>query len=153
MAVVAYEMVTGQRPFNAGSTEEQLKQQKAGVAINPIARRPNLPLPAQDVILRGLSFKSQARYQNANQFGDSLANALIRPHTSIPKRWLYVLLLILVVAMLSFGAYKYCEEVVTFHAIASITSSQCNRCVVVNPTWPNSDPTAMSHSTKGTSSD
>lgn len=108
MAVVAYEMVTGRRPFNASSAEEQLKLQQAGVAIKPIAIRPNLPLPAQDVILRGLSFTPQARYQNANQFGDSLSNALIHPDvTSIPKRWLYVLLLILGVAMLSFGGYKY----------------------------------------------
>jgi serine/threonine protein kinase len=111
MAVVAYEMVTGRRPFNASSTEEQLKLQQTGVAIKPIALRPNLPLPAQDVILRGLSFKPQARYQNANQFGDSLANALIHPHiTPIPKRWLYVLLLILGVAMLSFGGHKYCNR-------------------------------------------
>lgn len=105
MAVVAYEMVTGRRPFNADSTEEQLKLQSAGVAIKPIALRPNLPLPAQDVILRGLSFKSQARYQNANQFGDSLANALIRPHVAPLPKWLYVLLLILGI---SFGVYKYC---------------------------------------------
>ena len=107
-AVVAYEMVTGRLPFNATTQAELLKQQRAGVELKPTVLRRDLPSKAENIILRGLAFKAQARCQNAKQFGDNLAHALTRPKTNgIPKRWLYTSLIVLGVAMLSFGAYKY----------------------------------------------
>src|SRR5215208_667283 len=77
MAVMAYEMVTGRRPFNPPSSAQMLELQRKGVRVKPVDLRTNLPTEAQAIILRGLSFERTARYQNAAEFGDSLARALI----------------------------------------------------------------------------
>jgi serine/threonine protein kinase len=76
MAVIAYELVTGRRPFNPNSASQLAPMQRAGVRVKPIDLRPNLPARAQDVILRGLSFNPKARYGNAKEFGDELARNL-----------------------------------------------------------------------------
>jgi serine/threonine protein kinase len=76
MAVVAYEMVTGLRPFIANTAAELLELQSKGVRAKPVDLRPDLPTQAQAIILRALSFEPTARYQNTAEFGDSLAHAL-----------------------------------------------------------------------------
>ena len=76
MAVMAYEMVTGRRPFNPPSSAQMLELQRHGVRVKPVDLRPNLSTEAQAIILRGLSFERTARYQNAVEFSDSLARAL-----------------------------------------------------------------------------
>jgi serine/threonine protein kinase len=76
MAVVAYEMVTGLRPFIANTAAELLELQSKGVRAKPVDLRPDLPTHAQAIILRALSFEPIARYQNAAEFGDSVARAL-----------------------------------------------------------------------------
>jgi serine/threonine protein kinase len=94
MAVIAHEMVTGRRPFD---------QQRA---VKPIILRRDLSRRAQRIMLKGLSLKPEARYQNAKQFGDELAQALLgeqRKSTPWPK----VAIVVLGVALLSFGVYKY----------------------------------------------
>lgn len=106
MAVVAYEMVTGRLPFNSASHAQMLEQQRAGVDVKPIHLRRDLPSKAQQVLLRGLSFKPQARYHNAKQFGDELAQALL--HVRPDRRaWLRVAMIVLGVALLSFVAYMH----------------------------------------------
>ena len=77
MAVMAYEMVTGRRPFNAASAAQLLELQRAGVRVKPVDLRSDLSTEAQAIILRGLSFERTARYQNAAEFGNSLARALM----------------------------------------------------------------------------
>lgn len=104
MAVVAYEMVTGRRPFEAAPLSESLKARRNGPQVKPKVLRPNLSQKAQDEILRGLAFKAAARYQNAKQFGDNLARALSEApldHT-VSRR---VALIVLGVALLSVGIY------------------------------------------------
>ena len=76
MAVLAYEMVTGRRPFNPTSASQLLDIQRGSVRARPCDLRPNLPPLAQDVILRGLSFKLRDRYKTASEFGNDLARAL-----------------------------------------------------------------------------
>ena len=97
MAVIAYEMVTGRLPFD---------EQRRGVRLKPVVLRRDLPRKAQSIILRGLSFKPGARYQNAKQFGDELAQALLGVHVN-PTYWPKVAMVLLGVALLSFGVYKY----------------------------------------------
>lgn len=106
LAVTAYEMLTGRRPFNATSREQLLDQQRKGVEVKPVVLRRDLSLKAQSIILRGLSFKPTARDSNVKQFGDELAQALIeaRPNR---KTWIRVPMIVLGVALLSFGVYKY----------------------------------------------
>jgi serine/threonine protein kinase len=77
MAVIAFEMITGRRPFNPSSAPQLLEMHREGVRINPIDLRPDLSTEARPILLRALSFDPAARYQNAAEFGDQLASALL----------------------------------------------------------------------------
>jgi Kae1-associated kinase Bud32 len=85
MALVAYEMVTGRRPFNPTSQSQLLDMQRGGVRAKPCDLRPNLPPLAQDVILRSLLFKVRDRYKSAGEFGNDLARALTTE--ALPTPW------------------------------------------------------------------
>ena len=84
MAVIAYELVTGRLPFDAKSQAQLVEQQRKRSHLKPRVLRQDLPAEAEDIILRGLLFEPQARYQNAKQFGDSLADALVGTHVPLP---------------------------------------------------------------------
>lgn len=86
MAVIAYEMVTGRRPFNPASAPQLLEMHRAGVRVKPIDLRSNLSSEAQAIILRALSFAPEARYQSATEFGDSLARALMNDGETAPRK-------------------------------------------------------------------
>jgi serine/threonine protein kinase len=93
-AVVAYEMLTGRRPFVA-DTEAHLRElQRKGVRVKPVDLRPRLPVKAQNIILRALAFDANDRGSGAKEFGDSLARALFQPKPPTrtqnlwPSRWL-----------------------------------------------------------------
>ena len=76
MAVIAYEMITGRRPFHTAPASQLLELQRKGVRVKPVDLRTDLSTEAEAIILKGLSFKQSARYQNASEFGNSLAHAL-----------------------------------------------------------------------------
>jgi serine/threonine protein kinase len=83
LGVVAYEMLTGTRPFNPETSFELLEMQREGVRVTPKDLRPALPEAAQEVILKALAFEPQGRYGSAREFGDALALALLdEPETS-----------------------------------------------------------------------
>jgi serine/threonine protein kinase len=84
MGVIAYEMVTGRRPFNPSSAPQLLELHRQGVRVNPIDLRPNLSTEARAIMLRALSFEPAARYQSAAEFGDQLARALMDCGTTVP---------------------------------------------------------------------
>jgi len=86
LGVIAYEMVTGRRPFNPASAPQLLEMQYAGVRVKPIDLRTNLSTEAQAIILRALSFDRTSRYQSATEFGDSLARALMNEEETAPRR-------------------------------------------------------------------
>lgn len=75
MAVIAYEMITGRRPFNATFGHLPELHYK-GKCVKPVALRPGLSAEAQAIILRALSFNAKNRYQKASEFGNNLARAL-----------------------------------------------------------------------------
>lgn len=77
MAVIAFEMITGRRPFNPASGPQLLEMHRAGVRVKPIDLRASVSTEAQAILLRALSFEPSARYQSATEFGKSLARALI----------------------------------------------------------------------------
>jgi hypothetical protein len=54
-----------------------LELQRAGVRVKPVDLRANLSTQAQAIILKGLSFEPAARYQDAAEFCNSLARALM----------------------------------------------------------------------------
>lgn len=76
LAVIAYELVTGRRPNNPESGYQLREMQEAGVRIKPRDLRPGLPIEAEAIILKALSFQAELRPQRARDFGDFLAAAL-----------------------------------------------------------------------------
>jgi hypothetical protein len=78
LGVIAYEMVTGRKPFETATPFVMAELQRAGVGELPRKLRPDLPEAAQAAILKSLSFHPEDRYQNAREFAETLADALTR---------------------------------------------------------------------------
>lgn len=76
MGAIAYELVTGRKPFNPETGFELLEMQRAGVRVKPRDLRPSLSEEASDFILRALSFDPQQRFSSGRELGDALARAL-----------------------------------------------------------------------------
>ncbi|MBA2526620.1 MAG: protein kinase [Pyrinomonadaceae bacterium] len=81
--VIAYEMVTGRRPFNPDTVAHLSDMQRGGVRVKPTDLRPRLPEEAQSTILKALAFNPAGRYQNAGEFGDALARALMNEEETL----------------------------------------------------------------------
>ena len=77
---IAYELVTGRKPFNPDTGFQLLEMQRAGVRISPSDLRSSLPAAAQAAILRALAFDPSSRYAQAKDFGDELARAIGENH-------------------------------------------------------------------------
>lgn len=84
LATIAYELVTGRKPFNPETGFELLEMQRAGVRVTPKDLRPSLSEDASTTILRALSFDSQQRFAGARDFGDTFVHALVG-HTTQPE--------------------------------------------------------------------
>ena len=82
MGVIAYEMLTGRRPFNPRSAPQLLEMYREGVRVKPSDLRPGISADVQAIILRALEFKAKDRYQGAAEFGESLALELRRKGTT-----------------------------------------------------------------------
>jgi serine/threonine protein kinase len=91
--VIAYEMVTGRRPFNPDTIAHLSDMQREGVRVKPTDLRPRLPEEAQTIILRALAYEPRARYQNAGEFGDALSRALMNEEETrkLPRKDVEVL--------------------------------------------------------------
>jgi serine/threonine protein kinase len=76
LGVIAYEMVTGQVPFAARQPVQLHRLQEQGVRVTPSALRSDLPIQANDVILKALAFRPDERYPSAREFGRELAKVL-----------------------------------------------------------------------------
>ena len=108
MSLIAYELITGRRPFNPTSASQLLEMQRAGVRVKPIHLREGLSAKAQAIILRALSFDPGSRYTNAREFGTSLAHTLlvpqvrsVRPRSSTSVRASVVILACVIVGSMS----------------------------------------------------
>lgn len=77
LGVVAYEMVTGQLPFNANNDVALAGMQRKGVSVKPKSLRPELPEAAQAVILKALSYDSAHRYRHAHEMGEEFLRAIL----------------------------------------------------------------------------
>ncbi|HVS83212.1 MAG TPA: serine/threonine-protein kinase [Pyrinomonadaceae bacterium] len=86
LGVIAYEMVTGRRPFNPDTIAHLSDMQREGVRAKPADLRPRLPEEAERLILRALAFDPQVRQQNAGEFGDALASALMNEDETLKLR-------------------------------------------------------------------
>ena len=76
LGIIAYEMLTGRRPFNFETVYQLPALQAAGVQVAPRSLRPALPEAAQAVIMKALAFEPKDRYARVAEYGDDLARAL-----------------------------------------------------------------------------
>jgi serine/threonine protein kinase len=92
-AVIAYEILTGRRPFLPDTQAHLSEMQRQGVRARPTALRPRLSEHAEAIILTGLAFEPNSRNLGAGEFGDRLSRALLteppfesapRPSTAMP---------------------------------------------------------------------
>lgn len=83
LGVIAYEMVTGRRPFNPETPYQLIKLQQDGVQVGPKALRPALTARAERAILKALALEPGDRYQSATEFTGELANALLEERARI----------------------------------------------------------------------
>lgn len=82
LAVIAYEMITGQRPFIVEGSHQfaimnkMLMKQQAGEYTPARHLRPDLPEGAQIELAKALAFEVEARPKSAKEFTERLAKAL-----------------------------------------------------------------------------
>lgn len=77
LGVMAYEMLTGQLPFNADTLVQLHEIQRRGLQPPPSQLRPELPAAAEPILVRAVAFMPEQRYVRARDFGDALAEALL----------------------------------------------------------------------------
>ncbi|HEX3145641.1 MAG TPA: serine/threonine-protein kinase [Pyrinomonadaceae bacterium] len=83
---IAFEILTGRKPFNPETGFELLEMQRNGVRVSPIDLRPAVTQEANDLILRALNFDPSVRFRSACEFGDALAHALLDGETREQKQ-------------------------------------------------------------------
>ena len=77
MGVIAYELVTGRKPFAGSNEREQHDLQRAGVSVKPSQLRAGVSSQADRLILQALAFQPKDRPAAAARFGEDLAAALV----------------------------------------------------------------------------
>jgi serine/threonine-protein kinase len=77
MGLIAYEMVTGRRPFPAENAMQMITLQQLPVRVKPTDLRITLPGAAEQLILQSLAIDPASRPQSARAFGDQLHDALL----------------------------------------------------------------------------
>jgi len=90
VGVMLYELLTGQTPFEGGSTEEVLLRQLEDDAVPPSLQRPDRDIPAvlDQIVLRALHKDPRARFANAGELARALAAASrvgARPGTALDQ--------------------------------------------------------------------
>lgn len=76
LGVIAYEMLTGKRPFAPQTIAQLPELHRLGVKMPPRELRPEISEAAEKVMLKALHFTASERFQNAADFGIELAEAL-----------------------------------------------------------------------------
>ncbi len=80
LGVLAYQMITGKLPFDAPSLLGTLRQIALEEPASPREARPELPLPAAEVILRALAKTPEQRFPSARVFAAALERGLQNRH-------------------------------------------------------------------------
>lgn len=84
LGAVAFEMLTGSRPFNGASVKEVLRAQSTSSADRGPATAADLPRAVADVLDRALAYNSSERFPKARDFGDAFAGALSSADADAP---------------------------------------------------------------------
>ena len=78
LAVMTFELLTGQRPFQAATTDGLMQLHVHNPPPRPSSVSPGLPGPVEDVLLRGLAKNREDRFPRVAEFGQALADAIDR---------------------------------------------------------------------------
>ncbi|HYB30202.1 MAG TPA: protein kinase [Solirubrobacteraceae bacterium] len=81
LAVVAYELLVGERPFSATHFAAQARQHVEDQPPAPSARNRALPSAVDDVLARGMDKCPEQRWPTAQDFAQALESALREPAT------------------------------------------------------------------------
>jgi serine/threonine protein kinase len=84
--VIAYELVSGHRPFEAMAPSDRLLAQRWERIKKPREFNIALPRKAEQAILRALRFEPEQRFQHAREFGQTLADVLERVRETAPSK-------------------------------------------------------------------
>lgn len=76
LGIVAYEILTGRKPFQASSNRAMMMQHILEVPKPPTEINPKLPQSVDAVLLKAVEKKPDDRFQTAREFADALADAL-----------------------------------------------------------------------------
>jgi len=75
--VIAYEIITGRKPFVAEDAMQLSLLQRTGVRLKPSALRPGISSSTEKLILHALSYNPNDRPVSAPAFGEALSSALL----------------------------------------------------------------------------
>ena len=78
LAITAYELLTGQRPFQAETTEALLQRHIGEPPPRPREINPGIPGPVEEVLLRALAKSPEERYPTIRDFAAALTAAVER---------------------------------------------------------------------------
>ncbi|MBN2472712.1 MAG: serine/threonine protein kinase [Anaerolineae bacterium] len=84
LAVVVYEMLCGQVPFQDDSPMSIALYHITSTPPNPRKFNPAIPVEVEKVVLRALSKEPEDRYQTANAFYQALEDAYIKAEVDLP---------------------------------------------------------------------
>ena len=86
LGIVLYEMVTGNVPFYADTPLAIIQQHLTAPLPPPRDERPDLPIAAENVIIRALARSPHDRYANCADFAEAFGHALNEPVTTPPDK-------------------------------------------------------------------
>ena len=78
LAATAFELLTGQVPFDAPTTQDLLRRQINDPPPRVRELNPGLPSPVEDILLRGMAKDPADRFPSVGEFGGALADAAER---------------------------------------------------------------------------
>ncbi len=76
LGIVAFEMFTGQLPFNGRTPQEMMVARLRGTPVALRRYRPDLPVKLERVLLKAMEVKPEDRHGNVLEFGEALAQSL-----------------------------------------------------------------------------
>jgi len=69
LGVILYELLTGQLPFTAKTSQELAQLHREALAASPRKLNPKIPIKLEQIIIKVLAKEPSARYRTADQFG------------------------------------------------------------------------------------